>query len=86
MRYFAYDPDEGLKTFETAFEARRTAERWLKKYRDDAVDGTWQMDAAEVCWGEIRQFSKRIDYSTMTDYGMVDADRSWLSWLKGVLG
>jgi hypothetical protein len=52
-RFFAYDPETGFETFETAEKAIAHAEDCIQCYRDEAPDG-WNEQVDQVCWGEIR--------------------------------
>jgi len=48
--WYAYDPETGYDTFETAEEAQRAAEASLDHYRDGSPDG-WHESVGEIEWG-----------------------------------
>ena len=48
--WYAYDPETGYDTFETAVEAQRAAEASLDHYRDGSPDG-WHESVGEIEWG-----------------------------------
>jgi len=79
-RYFAFDPDSGFETFKTEQAAIKFASDTIDEYREVAEEG-WSEEVEQVCWGEIRQISKKvnerpappgIDYDRICDYELGD--------------
>ena len=73
-RYFAYSPETGFDTYETAAEAKGAAEESLQAYRDVADEG-WDEEVTGVCWGEIKQEAVELPTGELiNDYGDYVAD------------
>ncbi|GAA4493678.1 hypothetical protein [Pseudaeromonas paramecii] len=79
-RYFAFDPDSGFETFKTEQAAIEFASDTIDEYREVSEDG-WPEEVEQVCWGEIRQLSKKVkerpappgsDYDCICDYELGD--------------
>ena len=52
--FFAYDPECGFDTYDTAEGAKDAAEEILDSYRDNASDG-WDEASSQICWGKISE-------------------------------
>jgi len=53
-KYFAYDPDDGIETFNGASEAEDFAKKIIARYDEGAHEG-WDEMVSFVFWGEIKQ-------------------------------
>lgn len=59
--WFAYDPEDGLETFDTPEKAREAATRAMDVASDRAADETgWSDDVDRICWGRILEVSTEI--------------------------
>ncbi|MAF36326.1 hypothetical protein CL622_04375 [archaeon] len=54
MKFFSYDPEDGLSTHDTAEEAKQEADNYIDHYRDHADEG-WDEMVEQVCWGEVKE-------------------------------
>lgn len=61
-RFFAYDPETGFETFETADQAKKHAEECIQCYRDEAGEG-WDEQTDQVCWGEVKGKAVQVNQS-----------------------
>ncbi len=61
-RWYVFDPDNGIRFFDTEDEARSRAESILDEYRDDSSDG-WSEEVDDLHWGEIanRHVTKQVN-------------------------
>ena len=54
MKFYAYEPENGIEYFETEKEAKEKAEEMLEDYRDMAVDG-WDDCVNDLSWGTVNE-------------------------------
>ena len=54
MKWFAYDPEEGVVFFETEAEARDAAEDTLQACQDISAEDGWPENTEEIVYGEVR--------------------------------
>lgn len=65
--YFAFDPQNGFKTFGDALSAVLHSATVLERYRCEAHDG-WDEDVKRVCWGTIKQVAFSTQEAAGLDY------------------
>ena len=77
MRYFSYDPEDGLELHETEAEARKRANEIMEGCSHDAADYGWAEDMNYVCWGEVRQIAKETKRWKPEDGSDFDYMATW---------
>lgn len=65
-KFFAYDPETGFETFETAEQAKKHAEECIDWYRGESIDG-WDEQIDQVCWGEIKAKATQVGLRKSTE-------------------
>jgi len=67
MRYFDYDPVDGISFHETADEARSEAEATLEQEADSAADDGWSDNVDDICWGVVLGSAERTSCEKSDD-------------------
>lgn len=65
--YFAYDPECGFETYETAELAEASANSLIADYAENAAEG-WDEMVSQVVWGEIKQRATEFKTGTMVEF------------------
>lgn len=63
MRYFSFDPDQGMLFHDNEFQAKTYCEEYMKEMRLDSLvyNGEWPLDADSVCWGQVKEKSTAVN-------------------------
>lgn len=52
--FFCYDPQEGFQLFDSAEDAKKSAQEALEYERQEACEG-WSDEVDKICWGQLTQ-------------------------------